>query len=507
MTYDAIIIGSGLGGLSCGSYLALNGWKVLVLEKHNVSGGYASSFKRGDFTFDVCLHMLNGVAKGERMYTLFEWCGVADRIKFKKLNYFGRVIFPEHDFRLPNNGLKDIVSVLENQFPHEKTGINSLFEEMEKIYEDQIKFSASSMPLWLKLAFFPLLYRSLFPVVKKTSSQLLDKHINDEKLRAIIYANWLFYGLPPSKLNITYGVLPNISYWMKGAYYPEGGNQVIPDAFVDVIKENGGEIVFNREVSRIITEGNVAVGVETSKGDNYKGNVIVSNISPHDTFGRLIDSELIPQKLRNRTNEMELSGSHFIVYLGLGEEFTAGLTNREDYEFFVSDTYDHDLDYQWSMNCEVDKASYELVLYSNVESSTAKGNKYIIGLTQNQSYAYWQKFEADYFARNKEEYKKEKERMAKILIKRAERIIPDISQHIEVIEIATPLTLKRFTSNPMGASYGWANLVTQSNPLQRSPQKTPIKNLYLSSAWTFPGEGQTATVRCGYGLGKTLIGN
>ena len=73
MSYDAIIIGSGLGGLSCGSYLAINGWKVLVLEKHSIPGGYASSFKRGDFTFDVGLHMINGVAKGERWYKLFEW--------------------------------------------------------------------------------------------------------------------------------------------------------------------------------------------------------------------------------------------------------------------------------------------------------------------------------------------------------------------------------------------------------------------------------------------------
>ena len=166
MSYDAIIIGSGLGGLSCGSYLAINGRKVLVLEKHSIPGGYASSFKRGDFTFDVGLHMINGVAEGERWYKLFEWCGIADRIEFQKLNYFGRVVFPEHDFRIPCSGLEDIVSTLETHFPHEATGIRSLFAEMGKIYDDQISFSASEKPLWLKLALFPFLYRSLFPVVK-----------------------------------------------------------------------------------------------------------------------------------------------------------------------------------------------------------------------------------------------------------------------------------------------------------------------------------------------------
>ena len=507
MSYDAIIIGSGLGGLSCGSYLATKGWKVLVIEKHSIAGGYASSFKRGDFTFDVSLHMLNGVAKGTRWYKFFEWCGIADRIEFQKLNYFGRVVFPEHDFRIPCSGLEDVIATFENHFPHEKAGIRSLFTEMGKIYEDQISFSASEKPLWIKLALFPLLYRSLFPVVKKTSSELLDKHLKDEKLKAIFYANWMFYGLPPSKLNITYGVLPNLSYWTLGAYYPKGGNQVIPNAFVEVIKENGGEVIFNREVSKIITEGRKAVGVETRKGESYKGNVIISNISPQDTFLRLLEPAVIPNKIKDHTSKMELSGSHFLVYLGLGEEFTNKLENKEDYEFFISDTYDHDLDYQWSISGEFEKASYELVLYSNADKTIAKGNKFIMGLTQFHSYEYWQKFENDYFSGNKEEYKKEKERVANILVQRAEQIIPNISQHIEVIEIATPLTFKRFTSNPKGASYGWANLVTQSNPLQRSPQKTPIKNLYLSSAWTFPGEGQTATVRCGYGLGKMLAGN
>jgi len=506
MTYDAIIIGSGLGGLSCAAYLAKNGRKVLVLEKHNIPGGYASSFTRGNFTFDVGLHMLDGVGRGQHMHNYFKLCGIADRVEFIRLKHFGRLVFPGHDFRLPCSGLEDTVAALRARFPHEAAGIESLLAQMAKIYRDQLNFSGSGKPLWLRLALFPFLYRSLFPVVNQSSAQLLDKHLTDEKLKAVIYANWLFYGLPPSRLNLAYGVLPNIDYWSNGAYYPRGGNQVIPNALVEVIRENGGEVVFNREVARIITEGGKAAGVETVKGELYGGKAIVSNISPHDTFFRLLDPELVPPRLRNSTNRMELSGSHFNVYLGLGEGFTAQLENREDYEIFVSDTYDHELDYQWSMNCKVDKASYELILYTNADDSTTRGNKFIIGLSQTQGYDYWRKFETDYAAGNKEEYNREKARMARILIERAERLIPNISANIEVLESATPLTLKRYTSNPRGASYGWANLVSQGNPLQRSPQTTPIKNLYLSSAWTFPGEGQTAVVGCGCTLGRMLAG-
>ena len=132
-SYDAIIIGSGLGGLSCGAYLSKNGWKVLVLEKHSLPGGYASSFKRGDYTFDVGLHMLDGVGRGQSMGRFFELCGVSNNIEFIKINYFMRLVFPEHDIRLPCRNLEAVVKLFEHNFLGEKDGIHSLFKEMENI--------------------------------------------------------------------------------------------------------------------------------------------------------------------------------------------------------------------------------------------------------------------------------------------------------------------------------------------------------------------------------------
>jgi prolycopene isomerase len=100
--YDAIIIGSGLGGLSCGAFLAKNGKTVLVLEKHAIPGGYATSFRRGDYNFNSTLHMLEGIGKGQFWHNFFDLCGVGDQVTFDKLNYSFRLIFPEHDLRLPS---------------------------------------------------------------------------------------------------------------------------------------------------------------------------------------------------------------------------------------------------------------------------------------------------------------------------------------------------------------------------------------------------------------------
>jgi prolycopene isomerase len=198
--------------------------------------------------------------------------------------------------------------------------------------------------------------------------------------------------------------------------------------------------------------------------------------------------------------------SAFSVYLGLNNDFRRGLENKEDYEIFFSETYDQDVDYAWSLNGNVEKASFVISLYSNIDKSLAKGEKFILGLAMTQGYEYWKRFESDYISGRKDIYNKEKKRMAKILIERAERVIPNISKHIEVMEVATPLTFKRYTGNYHGAIYGWANTVRQGNPIYRLKQKTPIKNLYLSSAWTFPGEGQLGVMMSGYRLGRMLTG-
>lgn len=201
---------------------------------------------------------------------------------------------------------------------------------------------------------------------------------------------------------------------------------------------------------------------------------------------------------------MELSSSAFIVYLGLDEIFKSTLANTDDYEIAVSPNYDLDRDYQYTLNYEFEKATYLVTLYSNVNPSAARKGKFVLSLIQLHPFSYWTKYQEEYDAGNKEEYNKEKDRLAAALIKRAERIIPNISKHIEVIEIATPLTLKRFTGNPDGACYGWANTVKQFSPLTRV-LKMPIKNLHISSAWSFPGEGNGATIACGYRVGKQIL--
>ena len=505
-TYDAIIIGSGLGGLSCAAYLAKNGLKVLVLEKQNVSGGYAASFRRGAYVFGSTMHMLEGVGQGQFWKGFFDLCGAGTSLEFTKLKYSFRLIFPEHDIRLPSGNLQEVINTIETNFPDEKEGIRNLFKEMTNIYSDLSRFLPKTAPMWQQLLGFPFHYPSLFRTMTKTLKQILDKHLRDEKLKGILFGDYGYFGLPPSKVDI-YPLIANTSYWAEGSYYPKGGSHAVSEAFVDVIEGNKGTVKLNSEVTSIIVDKGRAVGVQTRSGDRFFAKNIVSNASALQTLHNLLGDNKVPVKL----DKMEPSISAFIVYLGLDETFKSTLENTDDYEIVVSRTYDLDQDYQWTLDHEFEKACYMITLFSNVDPSLTKDHKFVAMLIQLHPFNYWTKYQEAYNASNKEEYNKEKDRLASTLIKRAEKIIPDLSKHVEVVEIATPLTLERYTGNSYGACYGWANTVKQFLPIDRILSMTgrtikiPVKNLYLSSAWTFPGEGYAGVVACGYRVGKQIV--
>jgi len=501
--YDAIVIGSGLGGLSCGAYLAKNGCKVLLLEKQAVPGGYASTFKRGDFTFDVGLHLLNAADKGQSTYKFFELYGFSEKMEILKPKDFARLVFPDHDLRFPNGDINKIRALLEEAFPKEKEGIQELFTEITRAYKDTLNLFTSSAPMWLQMLLFPIRYKTLFSMMNKTISQVVDKHLKDERLKTLFFANFISAGLPPSRLNV-FALCGEVDFYTSGGYYPKGGNQIIPNSFVEVININGGEVHFNTEVTSIIVNGNKAVGVVTKRGEEFLGTQIISNASAMETFHNLIDKKSLPAKFLARLDRMQPSISAFEVFLGLDESFRQTLKSTDDYEIVVSDTYDQEEDYEWILNGNTEKANFTITLFSNLDKSLAKGDRFVASLLQNHPYSYWKRFEEAYNAGKKEEYNNEKDRLAGILIKRAERVIPELSKHIEVIEIATPLTMRRYTGNHNGAIYGWANTVNQFSPKDRLA-KLPIKNLFLSSAWTFPGEGQSTNIACGYQLAKKLI--
>ena len=493
-SFDAVVIGAGLGGLSCAGALARQGFKPLVLEQHDKPGGYATSFKRpGGFEFDVSLHS-TGVGERNGLHNLIPGFPEIKEVEFVPHPTLYRAIFPQHDLRVPNRDLPAYLAMLKKSFPEESAGIDALFVDMKGVSEEIGRLRTSQGPV--DMSRFPVEFPHVMRFSASTWGQIVDAHLKDAKLKAIVSTQWGYYGLPPSKLASIYYALPYYSYLTGGGFYPKGRSQTISNALVRFIEERGGKVQLNSRVERILVKDEKAYGVRTAAGQEFLGRAVVSNANAYDTFHTLLEKDEHLHDYLARMDTFSVSLSCFQVFLGLKSDLVRDV-NLTDSEIFFSTGYDPEAEYEGARTADFSNPGYGLALYDNVFPGYSPKGKNTMNLLVLQGYDHWKPYEADYRKGDKAAYRKEKLRMADILIHKAEKsLLPGLSKAIEVMEVGTPLTNARYTGNYRGAIYGWDETLDNSNP-RRLPHTTPIKNLYLSGAWTSPGHGYGAVIPSG----------
>jgi len=492
--YDAVIIGSGLGGLSCAAAFARQGFKPLIIEQHTKVGGYATTFTRpGGFEFDVSLH---STTVGERngIHNLIPGFPEIKEVEFEPHPNLYRIIFPDYDLRVPQKNIKAYINSLVELFPEEKAGIEGIFEDMEGITNDIGKFSAANGKVNMNT--FAQDFPYMLKAYNRTWGNIVDARITNPKLKAIVSSLWGYYGLPPSKLSPYYYAMPTFSYLKEGGYYPRGRSQKISNAFEKFIEGHGGKVITGSRVEKILTKENKAYGVITADGKKYTAKVVISNANTFDTFNKMLDDKSVLKEYLARMEKMSVSLSCFQVFLGLKKDLVkeSGIT---DTEIFYNTGYDSDAGYELMKKADMENGGYGMMLYDNVYKGFSPEGKNTLNILTLQGFDHWEKYLDNYFKNNKQEYNKEKERMADILIDKVEStVLPGLRDAIEVKEIGTPLTNLRYTSNYKGAVYGFDQTVDNSGSV-RLDHSTPIKNLYLSGAWTKPGHGYGGVIYSG----------
>jgi all-trans-retinol 13,14-reductase len=491
--YDAIIIGSGLGGLSCAAAFARQGFKPLVLEQHSKAGGYATTFKRKDFVFDVSLHS-TGVGERNGIHNLIPGFPEITTVEFVPHPYLYRIIYPDFDIRVPQKNLRGYIDMLCGYFPEEKAGIEGIFEDMQGLQNDIQKISQAQGQI--DMSRFPLDFPYLAKSAGKTWGQMVDARLSNAKLKTIISSLWVYYGLPPAKLSPYYYAMPTIGYLQGGGYYPIGKSQKISDALVTFIEERGGKVHLSTRVKEILIKDHTAYGIKTENDEEFKSKVVVSNASVPVTFKNMIQENDYLKEYLNRLETYSVSLSSFQIFLGLKKDLVGEL-GIKDTEIFYNTGYDQDADYLAMQKSSVENGGYGVTLYDNLYKEYSPQGKNTLNIMSLQGFEHWLPYESDYFQGKKDAYRAEKERMADILIDQAERtLLPGLRAAIEVIEIGTPLTNVRYTGNYRGAAYGFDQTLDNSGQ-NRLGHKTPIKNLYLAGAWTRPGHGYGAVIPSG----------
>jgi phytoene dehydrogenase-like protein/ferredoxin-NADP reductase len=482
--YDAVVIGAGLGGLSAAAHLAVEGKKVLLLEKHCVPGGYASSFRRGRFEFDISLHELSGLGHADRrgpLWRTLEKCDVAHRVEFLEIPDFYRSVYPDLEVVVPADR-EGFTEVLSEHFPGEAEGISKFTSIMFAILEEVGKFSPEAM------AKDPAAFTNLMTYAGSNLADVLDAEVKDERARAVIAQNWGYYGLPPSQLSFLLFAIANATYLKYGPVHIKGKSQALSQAFVESILEHGGDVWLNNGATNIQVEGDKVRGVVAEDGTEIATEYVVSNANPITTCVDLIGREHIPSWYLKRLGWGKVGISLFDIFLGL--DCPVADLGLEDHEIFLSLDYDFESHYEVAKrNAVFEPTGCAVAPYNVLDPEFSPPGTCVVTLTSLSFGEPWLKLTPD-------EYVEAKNTLASRFIDLASRVAPDIREHIEVVEVASPLTHMRYTGNIGGAVYGYENSVAEGT-VQRLPHRGPIEGLYLASAWTRVGGGFQPTIDAG----------
>lgn len=493
--YPTVVIGAGLGGLCCAALLARQGVPVTVLEKHEIPGGYATAFDRagGKFRFEVSLH---GTAiRGEASERMFRDLGIMDKINLVELPEAYRVKAGEKEISFPQRDTEAFILELGRIFPHEAEGIRGFVGELMGIYDETHDYGARSkfMKTILKPV-FPLQYSKMWNVRNKTLAELLDGFVKDREARDVLSAMWGYYGLPPSKLSGFYYAVATGGYLKNGSYYIKERSQALSDLLVEAIEAAGGRVLCETEAQEILVEDEAVRGVKTASGQVFPARAVVSNASALTAFNHMLPREVVPEEYLQKLSSYRPSISCFLVWLGLNKELRGSVPW---YSTSVESGRGPEADYVSSLNGDVEKCGFGVTLYDTLYKGYSRPGTSTMTLICLSGYAPWKRFEAAYKAGDKEAYNKEKERWADILTRRAEEaLVPGLSSMIELREAGTPLTCMRYTGNPNGAIYGFEQSLDNAF-MNRIENRTPVKGLYLASAWGDPGGGYGGVFRAG----------
>lgn len=485
---DAVIVGAGLAGLAAAVTLAGQGRRAVVLEQHSAPGGYATSFERGPYRFDVALHALNGVAPGGGADAIYRALGIADRLRLHRLDplYVLRGGGPEI---IGHDDAFQYEAQLLRLFPAQAEGIRAYLDEALAIYRDtrrlQVDMAEGRAPATLQemARHYPTMVR----VSGETWEQMMMRHVGARTPRAALAALWSYVGLPPSRCSAVVAAVLTASFQEHGGWYPEGGGQSVSSALVQVLTERGGEIRCGQLVDGFEFSDGRAVAVTTREGERLEADVFISNASAPSTILDLIGRDHLPFDYVGRVERPAPSYTTFSVYLGLSRDLFGeqGLPH----ELFIDPAYDPEEAWRAAQRGDWARTSIAVTDYTRVDPGCAPAGHGVVVLTAIAPWDYEDTWGtggdlADYHRNPR--YLELKERTTEALVARADVVVPGLRDAIVHREASTPLTNFHYTRNPRGAIEGYENSPANSG-FGWLPQDTPVRNIFLAGAWTNAG--------------------
>lgn len=460
MKKKCIIIGSGLGGLSCGVILAKNDFDVTILEQDTQIGGCMQCFNRKGVVFETGMHFIGSADKGQTLYRLFHYLGIDKDLTLDRLDTraYDIVSLGGTTFRFAN-GKEAFIEQMSDYFPQEKDELVKYYNLIETIAQ------ASSLHS-LRHVESDMAVNTEYQI--RSINDVLSHLITNPMLRNVLVGNIPLYAAQKDKTPFSSHAFI-MDFYNQSAFRPVGGSDKIGLSLANTIQQFGGRVLTKQKVVRIDCDDKLAKGVITEDGNYYQADLVISDAHPKRTL-EMLDTNLIRPIYRRRINAIPNTISSFTVYLKFKE-------NRVPY--LNSNFYSYKGSSPWGCedyNEETWPKGYLYMHFCHQPQPRFAQSGVILSYMSMCDVAHWQGTAVEHRGDEYEQFKKQK---AEKLLNEVEKDFPELRNSIEYYYTSTPLTYYDYTGTEEGSMYGIVKDINQG-AAYRVSHKTKIPNVLLT---------------------------
>jgi phytoene dehydrogenase-like protein len=510
-SFDAIVIGSGISGLFAGNSLAKKGYRVLLLEKHVAPGGYTVNFERKGFRFEASNHFIGGCEPGGMAYENLVKIDAQDRIEFLNHESFACVVDEARGIEYwPPWQLAEYVDLLAKLFPHQEEGIQGFYRKYEAKLIDLFGHLAKQMEEGAERGQITDAMEQYLGLKGKSAQDLMDEYVSDPELMGMmagIMSGSL--GVSYDELDATIFVMGDIASRLRGGftYYPKGGSGNMTRILADLFQEKGGTLLLRREVTEMTFSKGLVDGVIAKKRNgelvSARGRCVVAASDLTLIVNHLCPEGTFPADYVKSVNERTPGRSCVMLFAGLDIDLRERGITAFEFMRTWGETMTPALLKEIAREGDYSKLpNAHVAIYSNLDPSCCPEGKSVI---TTMDLADPELFESslDPGRKRGRAYEALKKRITSQLLQKAARALdmPNLERHVEVLEVATPVTLERYTGNRGGSFVGWKwtpELAVQGHFSQQSP----VENLFLCGHWVSPGGGVNFVMTGGINAAK-----